>query len=97
MPNLTKLVALSFGAIMVALGLFIFFNAEISLPTRQPPVQFHFTGLSRLMLGLSPMSAGLISIAIALGKVHGESRTSHVAIGISIISMMLAIVLAPTA
>jgi hypothetical protein len=97
MPTLTKLIALLFGVIMVGLGLFAFFSPDVTLPTRQPPIQFHFSGLSRFLLGLSPLSAGLISIAIALGKVHGESRTSHVAIGISIISMMLAIVLAPTA
>jgi len=97
MSNLAKLAVILFGAAMALLGLFILLSGGVSLPTRQPPRQFHFSGFSLFLLGLSPLVAGLLSVAIARGSVHRESRATQVVIGVSILSLLLALVMAPTA
>ena len=97
MSNLSKLAVILFGTAMALLGLFILLSGGISLPTRQPPQQFHFSGFSLFLLGLSPLVAGLLSVAIARGSVHRESKATQVAIGLSILSLLLALVIAPTA
>ena len=43
------------------------------------------------------MVAGLLSLAIARGSVPRESKATQVAIGLSILSLLLALVMAPTA
>ncbi len=97
MSNLSKLAVILFGTAMALLGLFILLSGGVSLPTRQPPRQFHFSGLSLFLLGLSPLVAGLLSLAIARGSVPRESKATQVAIGLSILSLLLALVMAPTA
>lgn len=97
MSNLSKLAVTLFGSALALLGLFVLLSGGVSLPTRQPPRQFHFSGLSLFLLGLSPLIAGLLSLVIARGSVHGESKATQFAIGISIASLGLAFVLASKA
>jgi hypothetical protein len=97
MSTLSKLPSLLFGAALVLLGLFTFFSGGISLPTRSPPSEFRFGGMPLFFLGLSPFVAGLLSLALAGGFVHRESRTTRWAIGVSFVALALAFLLAPTA
>lgn len=97
MSSLSKPVVILFGAALVLLGLFILFSGGVSLPTRQPPRHFHFSGFSLFLLGLSPLVAGLLSLAGAGGWVRQESKAAQWGIGISILSLILALVMAPTA
>ncbi len=97
MFSLSKLAVFLFGSALALAGLFILFSGGVSLPTRQPPRQFHFSGLSLLLLGLSPLVAGLLSLAIARGMVHRDSKATQLAIGVSILLLGLAFVLAPKA
>ena len=97
MSSLSKLAVTLFGSALALTGLYILLSGGISLPTRQPPRQFHFSGFSLFLLGLSPLVAGLLSLAIARGSVHRESKATQLAIGISIASLGLAFVLAPKA
>ncbi len=97
MFTLSKLAVILFGSALALLGLFVLLSSGVSLPTRHPPRQFHFSGFSLFLLGLSPLVAGLLSLAIARGSVHRESKATQLAIGISIVSLGLAFILAPKA
>jgi hypothetical protein len=94
MFSLSKFATIVFGSGLALLGLYILLSGGVSLPTRQPPKQFHFRGLSLFLLGMSPLVAGLLSLALARGVVHRESRFTQFAIGTSIIALGLAFVLA---
>jgi hypothetical protein len=94
MSNQSRLALIFFGSALALLGLYVLFSGGVSLPTRQPARQFHFRGVSLLLLGLSPLVAGLLSLAIARAVVHLESRATQFAIGISIASLGLAFFLA---
>ena len=91
MSSLSKLAVIVFGSALAMAGMFILFSGGVSLPTRQLPRQFHFTGLSLFLLGLSPLVAGLLSLAIARGSIHRESKATQAAIAISITSLGLAL------
>lgn len=94
MSNLSKLAVILFGSALALLGLLILLSGGVALPTRHPPRQFHFSGLSLFLLGVSPLVAGLLSLAIARGAVHRESKVTQLAIGISIFSLGLAFIVA---
>ena len=93
MSSLSKLAVTLFGSALALAGLYILLSGGVSLPTRQPPRQFHFGGFSLFLLGLSPLVAGLLSLALSRGAVHRESKATQLAIGVSIASLGLAFVL----
>lgn len=92
---LSMLAVLLGGSALILTGLYVLSSGGMSLPTRHPPQQFHFSGLSLFLLGLPPLVAGVLSLAIGCGFVHRESKTTHWAILISIASLCLAFILAP--
>lgn len=83
------------GIAFLLLGSFILFGGGVSLPTRQPPSQFHFSGLSLLLLGMSPVVAGLLCIALARGAITRNSPATQLAIGLVLGCLGLAFVLVP--
>jgi hypothetical protein len=94
MNSLSKFAVFLFGGALVLVGLFVFFSGSVALPTRAPPRQFHFNGLALFLLGLSPLVAGLLSIAIARGLAQRESRATQLFIVVSIAALGLAFALA---
>lgn len=87
MSGLPKFMVVFCGTALALLGLFILFSGGVSLPTRQPPRQFHFSGLSLLFLGFSPLVAGITSLAVAHGLVQRESRATQLAIVVSLATL----------
>jgi hypothetical protein len=97
MSVVSRLFVILFGTALVLAGLYIVFSGGVSLPTRQPPRQFHFQGLSLWLLGLSPLLAGGASIAVARGSVLRNSIATQWAVGASLAALGLAFVLATKA
>lgn len=91
---LTKLAIVAFSVSLALVGLFVLLSGEVTLPTRQPPRQFHFGGLSLFLLGASPLVAGITTLAVARGNLHRESSATQIAVGVSIAALGLAFVLA---
>lgn len=89
--------ALLVGVALAVLGVGIFLSGGVSLPTRQPPRHFHFDGLALFFLGLSPLLAGLLSLAIGRDGVQVESRATQLTIVITLVSLGLAFLLASRA
>ena len=94
MSGISKFAALVFGTAMVVLGVFIMLSDSVSLPTRQQLHELQFSGFSLFFLGLSPLSAGLLSLALTFGYLHRESRYTQTGIIISIAALILSLVLA---
>lgn len=89
-----RLLLVLIGAGFVLLGLFVLLSGGVSLPTRQPPRHFHFGGVSLLLLGLAPMMAGWLTMALGRGAVTLESRTAHGLIVGCLVALGLAFALA---
>ncbi len=94
MSVLTKLAIVVFGISLALVGVFVLLSGGVTLPTRQPPRQFHFGGLSLFLLGVSPLVAGITTLAIARGDLHRESKATQIAVGVSIAVLGLAFMLA---
>lgn len=95
MSTLSRVLVLMFGAGLALLGVVILFSGGLSLPTRSPPTQFRFSGLTLLLLGASPLAAGATALAIAFDLAHRESRAVRSALAAAIVALGLAFVLAP--
>jgi hypothetical protein len=93
----TLLIAYLFGAALAGLGVVVLLSGGIALPTREPPRQFHFSGVSLWLLGLSPLIAGLVCMSLARGRLSRESPTTRWALGASMAALGLAFLLAPKA
>ncbi|ABM93646.1 MULTISPECIES: hypothetical protein [Methylibium] len=93
----TLLITYLFGAALAALGLVVLFGGGVALPTREPPRQFVFSGVSLWLLGLSPLIAGLVCMGLARGRLSRESPTTRWALGASMAALGLAFLLAPKA
>ncbi|QAZ40183.1 hypothetical protein C1M51_12550 [Methylibium sp. Pch-M] len=93
----TLLITYLFGAALAALGLVVLFGGGVALPTREPPRQFLFSGVSLWLLGLSPLIAGLVCMGLARGRLARESPTTRWALGASMAALGLAFLLAPKA
>lgn len=93
----TLLITYLFGAALAALGLVVLFRGGVALPTREPPQQFHFSGVSLWLLGMSPLIAGLVCMGLARGRLSRESPTTRWALGASMAVLGLAFLLAPKA
>lgn len=93
----TLLITYLFGAALAALGLVVLFGGGVTLPTREPPRQFVFSGVSLWLLGLSPLIAGLVCMGLARGRLSRESPTTRWALGASMAALGLAFLLAPKA
>ena len=95
MSSWSKLSVFLFGSGLALLGLFVLLSGGGgALPTRQPPQQLNFSGFSLFLLGFSPLVAGLLSLAIVRGIVDRESKVTQLLVGISIVSLGLAFVMA---
>jgi hypothetical protein len=81
---LSKTIVYLFGAGLVVLGVGLLISGGLTLPTRSPPVRFHFSGASLVLLGGGPLVLGVTLIALARGNVAGSSRTLQLAIGVGI-------------
>ena len=95
MSLFSKLIAIAFGICLAVVGLAVLFSDGLTLPTRWPPEAFHFSGLSLLLLGASPVVLGLTSLALAFQALHRDSRSTWWAIGVSMGMLGLAFLLAP--
>lgn len=95
LARLNQVLAVLCGVALFAAGVVIWMQGELSLPTRHPPRAFRFEAGPLLLLGLSPASAGALSVAIGAGVVDRESMACHALIGVSLVSLALAFLLAP--
>jgi hypothetical protein len=93
--SLNRIVVLSFGAALTALGLGMLLSGGLSLPTRSPPLRFHFTGMSLLLLGGSPLLLGVVMLAIARGSLDSASPVTRGLLGAGIVLLALAFLAAP--
>jgi hypothetical protein len=84
-----------FGLGLAVLGIYIFFNSSLTLPTRSPPRLFHFFGFSRYLLGGATLLFGAVAIAVAAGRLSAESRWAQFAIGAGIVLLGIAFISAP--
>ncbi len=78
--------------LFAALGLVIWLSEGFALPARTPPVQFHFSGVSLLMLGASPMTFASILLALARGLIGRDDRITQIAMVIGLALLGLAFV-----
>lgn len=86
-----KLVGLAF----LLFGLVVLLSGGVSLPTRQPPRAFHFGGLALFFLGMSPVVAGVMCIALARGAISRDAPATQIAIGLALGLLGLAFYLVP--
>ncbi|MCZ8254732.1 MAG: hypothetical protein O9327_03470 [Polaromonas sp.] len=91
----TQFAVLTFGASLLAAGLYLWIRGELVLPSRRPPTAFHFHGGPLFLLGLSPITAGALSLAIGFDKVDRASWTAHALIFVSMSTLAGAFLLAP--
>jgi hypothetical protein len=94
MSKLASALVLCAGLVLVLLGVAVLFSGGLALPTRHPPVQFHFKGLSLMLLALAPMAAGCTLIALVQRWLNRDSAATRVALGVSMAAAGLAFVLA---
>ena len=92
---LNRIVVFSFGAVLTALGLGVWLSGGLSLPTRSPPLRFHFTGMSLLFLGGSPLLLGVVMLAMAQGSLDSASRVTRGLLGAAMVLLALAFLAAP--
>jgi hypothetical protein len=92
---LNKTIVFLFGASLALMGLGLLFSGGVTVPTRSPPVRFHFSGLSLILLGGSPLALGVMSIALARGDLGSDSRATQLAISAGIAMLGIAFFLAP--
>jgi hypothetical protein len=93
--GLNKTIVFLFGASLALLGLGILFSGGVTVPTRSPPVRLHFSGLSLLLLGGSPLALGVMCIALARGHLGSDSRATHLVISAGTAMLGIAFFLAP--
>jgi len=95
MSKLPTIVLFLVGLAFVLLGVVALFGGGVALPTRHPPVQFHFKGLPLVLLALGPMAIGGILIALVKGRLQRDSAATRVALGAAMAAVGLAFILAP--
>lgn len=97
MSSVTKTAVVLFGSALALLGLMAWFSGGTTLPTREPLVHFHFRGFALFLLGLSPLVAGALCVAVARGIVQRDSRLTQLALAFAMAALGLAFVMAPKA
>lgn len=84
MAPLNKTLLYLLGAGLAVLGVGLLISGGMTLPTRSPPVRFHFSGLSLVLLGGSPLVLGATLLALGRGKLAADARATQVAVGVAI-------------
>lgn len=87
------LAAAGAGALLLGLGLLA--SGGMTLPTRHPPVAFHFSGLALGLLALAPVLVGSLLLALASGRLRRDTPAARRWAGAAIAAVALAFVLAP--
>jgi len=85
----------AFAAGLVAFGLWILLSGGVELPTRRPPVAFHFSGLSLLLLGASPITLGTTLLAVVRGRLPLNGRSTQLLIGLALALLGIAFAIVP--
>lgn len=83
------------GAAAVLLGLGLLATGTLTLPTRHPPVAFHFSGPALLLLAAAPMLVGTLLLALGSGRLQRQAPAARLLVGAAIAAVALAFVLAP--
>ena len=84
------------GGALIALGFWLLINGEVVLPTRSPPLAFHFTGLTLWLLAGAPALIGAVFWRIGEQPERRNSPIFRLMIGIGMAALGLAFVLAKT-
>ncbi|RYF80948.1 MAG: hypothetical protein EOO29_12170 [Comamonadaceae bacterium] len=95
MSNFSRLLILAFGLLLVCAGLGLWLTGGMSLPTRHPPVRFHFSGLALLLVGSAPAVSGGVLLALGMQKLDREAPATRGLLFAAMALLALAFVLAP--
>ena len=94
MSNLSRLSIRAFGMLLVLTALGVWLTGGLSLPTRHPPVSFHFSGVALLLLGAAPAVSGGLLLALGLQKLDRDAAITRAllfgAMGLLALAFMLA-------
>lgn len=94
MTGLNKTLAGICSVAFVAVGVGILASSGLALPTKTPPLRLLFAGIA-LLLGSSPLSPGLICLALTGDRLQPRSRFTTLALGFGMALIGAAFLLAP--
>lgn len=83
------------GGALIALGFWLLINGDVVLPTRSP-LAFHFTGLALWLLAGAPALIGAVFWRIGEQPERKNAPLLRLMIGVGMLALGLAFVLAKT-
>lgn len=95
MSRSARAMVLGLGLLLVLLALVAWLTGGLSLPTRHPPVRFHFSGWALALLGAAPAVSGSVLLALATERLDRESPLTRGLLFAAMAVLGLAFVLAP--